>query len=119
LDELNCGLLLDISHARISAHHLGIDEREYISKLPVKRLREIHYTGLHNINGKLVDHLPILEEDWPILEWVMSQINSGDFSQPWLLAFEYGGIGERYADRSDPNVIASQIPRLYDFINST
>jgi uncharacterized protein (UPF0276 family) len=118
LNEIGCGLLLDISHARISANHLGIDEREYISNLPVEKLRELHFTGLHEINGKLVDHLPILAEDWPILEWVIAQINSGNFSRPWLLAFEYGGVGERFADRSDPNVIAAQVPLLADLINS-
>jgi uncharacterized protein (UPF0276 family) len=33
LEEVNCGFLFDIPHARISAHHLGIDEMEYINLL--------------------------------------------------------------------------------------
>jgi uncharacterized protein len=117
-EEINCGLLLDISHARISARSLGMDEREYISNLPIVRLKEIHFTGLHNINGKLVDHLPVLEEDWPILEWVLGEIKSGRFSRPWLFVFEYGGVGEKYVDRSNSEVIADQVPRLFEKISS-
>lgn len=118
MHEIDCGLLLDISHARISARYLGIDEREYISNLPVNKLREIHFTGLHFINGKWVDHLPVLDEDWPILEWVISEINSGNFARPWLFVFEYGGVGDKYINRCDPEVIASQIPRLSQLLQS-
>lgn len=118
MNEINCGLLLDISHARISARNLGIDEREYISNLPVNKLHEIHFTGLHHIDGKWVDHLPILDEDWPILEWVISEISSGNFTKPWLFVFEYGGVGDKYIDRCDPEVIASQIPNLRQLLGS-
>lgn len=116
-NEINCSLLLDISHARISARSLGMDEKEYISNLPVNRLKEIHFTGLHNIDGKWTDHLPILEEDWPILEWVLAEIKDGNFSKPWLLVYEYGGVGDKFIDRSDPEVIATHIPRLYEMVH--
>lgn len=115
-NEFNCGLLLDISHARISARSLGIAEQEYISSLPIERLKEIHFTGLHNVNGKWIDHLPILEADWPILEWVLAEINAERFSRPWLFVYEYGGVGDKYIDRCDPDVIATQIPRLSKMI---
>lgn len=118
MNEIDCGLLLDISHARITAHQLGIDEREYISSLPVNKLREIHFTGLHPIDGKLIDHLPILAQDWPILDWVLAEIQAGNFSRPWLLVYEYGGVGEKYIDRSDPEVIAAQVPELYRRVQS-
>jgi uncharacterized protein (UPF0276 family) len=117
-NEINCGLLLDISHARISARSLGMDEREYISNLPIHRLKEIHFTGLHQINGKLVDHLPILDQDWPILDWVLAEIKTGKFSQPWLFVYEYGGVGEKYANRCDPEAIAVQVPRLYELVHN-
>jgi hypothetical protein len=29
-----------------------------------------------------------------------------------MLAFEYGGVGEKFAWRSDPQVIASHVPKL-------
>lgn len=111
--ETGCGLLLDISHARIAAHHLGMDAREYMRMLPVASLRELHFTGLHNLNGRLQDHLSILESDWPYLDWVLERIRLGEWPQPWLLAFEYGGTGEKFAWRSDPTVIETQLPVLW------
>jgi uncharacterized protein (UPF0276 family) len=114
--EADCGFLLDISHARIAAHHLGESEHNYMDRLPCHRLKELHFTGLHSINGRLQDHLPILESDWPALKWVLERIRSGDWARPWLLTFEYGGVGEKYATRSDPTVIAEQVPRLKELI---
>jgi uncharacterized protein (UPF0276 family) len=116
VQETGCGLLLDISHARIAARSLGIDELDYMNSLPVSRLRELHFTGLHWLDGRWQDHLPVLEEDWPVLEWVIGQIRSGQWAKPWILCFEYGGIGGLFEKRSDPAVIAEQAPRLCDMV---
>jgi uncharacterized protein (UPF0276 family) len=116
VDDTGCGLLLDISHARIAAHHMGLDDHDYLDQLPIHNLKELHFTGLHNLDGYLQDHLPILDQDWPILEWVLERIRRGQWAEPWLLAFEYGGVGEKFAGRSDPSVIAAQIPRLYTLV---
>ncbi len=117
--ESGCGLLLDISHARIAAHHLGLDSREYMQQLPVASLRELHFTGLHKLNGRLQDHLSILDSDWPYLDWVLERIHKGEWPRPWLLAFEYGGTGEKFAERSDPAVIATQLPVLRQKLKET
>jgi uncharacterized protein (UPF0276 family) len=115
VEETGCGLLLDISHARIAAQEMGLDERLYMLQLPTQRLRELHFTGLHLLNNRLKDHLEVLKTDWPFLEWVMERIRQQEWAQPWLLAFEYGGIGEKFTWRSDPQVIAAQVPRLYQY----
>ena len=112
LEETGAGLLLDIAHARISAFHLGMDERAYIAQLPVERLRELHFTGVHDLDGWLQDHLPALAADWQALDWVLESIRRQEWPMPGLLAFEYGGVGERFADRSDPQVIAAQATTL-------
>jgi uncharacterized protein (UPF0276 family) len=115
IEETGCGLLLDISHAIITAKYLGIDPSEYISYLPVREIKEMHFAGIHqnNITGLLTDHLSIQDEDWHWLDWAMSCIKTGEWSPPWLLAFEYGGIGEPFEWRSNPEVIAEQVPKLY------
>ena len=113
VEQTGCGLLLDISHAMISAHHLGISAQEYMSQLPIKRLRELHFAGVHDQNGWLQDHLPALPADWEILSWVIERIRAGDWPKPWLLAFEYGGVGEKFANRSEASVIEEQGRRLY------
>lgn len=117
-EQTGCGLLLDISHARIAAHYLGIDAHEYMAALPVHALRELHVTGLHWIDDRLQDHLPMLPTDWPHLEWVLERIRRSEWGQPWLLAFEYGGVGDKFDWRSDPLVIETQVPRLYDLTHS-
>jgi len=116
--ETGCGLLLDISHARIAANALGMDEKEYMESLPVDSLRELHFTGLHLIEGELRDHLPILPADWPVLEWVLEKIRLGHWAMPWMLAFEYGGVGEKFDWRTDSAVIADQVPRLYEMVKN-
>jgi uncharacterized protein (UPF0276 family) len=118
LEETSCGLLLDTAHARITAHSLGVDERDYMAQLPVERLRELHFTGVHDLDGYWQDHLPALEADWLALDWVLERIRSGEWPRPWLLAFEYGGVGEKFAGRSDPQVMTDQVPRLFASIKA-
>lgn len=112
VQQTGCGLLLDISHAMISAHHLGLTAQEYMSRLPVQQLRELHFAGVHNLDGWLQDHLPALPADWEALSWVLQRVQSGAWPDPWLLAFEYGGVGEKFASRSETDVIETQGGRL-------
>jgi len=110
--EIDCGFLLDLSHARITARQLGMNEREYVAQLPVDRLRELHLTGLACHDGLLIDHMPLTEEDWLAAEWAMARIQAGDWAEPWAVAFEYGGVGPTFEWRSDPAAMAAQVPRL-------
>lgn len=113
IEATGCGLLLDIPHARISAHYLGMDERAYMMQLPTERLREMHFTGVIQTNGWLQDHLPAQPADWQALDWVLERIRAGEWPQPWLLAFEYGGVGGKFTENSDPKVIETQGSQLY------
>jgi hypothetical protein len=113
-----CGLLLDLSHAFISAHYLGIDEWDYLARLPMHHLREMHFTGIHLLDGRLVDHLPALPADWSFLEKSLEHIRTGKWAQPWMLAFEYGGVGKPFAWRSETTVMAEQMPVLWQLVRS-
>lgn len=112
LEQTGCGLLLDVSHAQISAHFLDIDARDYMDALPINRLREMHFTGVHNLNGVLQDHLLPQEEDWRVLEWALERIRSRAWANPWMLSFEYGGVGKRY---EPPALLAADIEALADY----
>jgi hypothetical protein len=113
VQETGCGLLLDIPHARIASHYIGMDEREYLAGLPVERIREMHITGLHvNQYGYLQDHLGMLDTDWPSLDWVLERIRGGEWGRPWMMAFEYGGVGEKFAWRRDPQVMQRDVAKL-------
>lgn len=112
--ETGCGFLLDTAHAVASARYLGMDEHDYLSRLPVDRLRELHITGLERDGeGHWIDHHPLSPSDWHITEWVLDRIRAGMWSAPWVAACEYGGVGPAFEDRSRSDVIAEQIPRLY------
>lgn len=118
LAETGAGLLLDISHGRITAASLGLDERGYIESLPLHRLRELHVTGLHQIDGVPTDHLDMLPADWEMFDWMMGKIRAGAVPQPMMVSFEYGGITDKFDWRSRPDVIASQVPRLYAAVHA-
>jgi len=114
--ETGCGLLLDVSHARITARTLKIPEQDYLSSLPVKSIREMHITGLGLHNGELHDHLELTLDDWSSLEWVLGQIRTGNWSRPDIVAFEYGGTGESFRWRSEERVLANQVPVIYSLL---
>ncbi|MBN1886994.1 MAG: DUF692 family protein [Thermoflexales bacterium] len=116
--ESGCGFLLDIGHARIAARSLQMDERAYISQLPVERLRELHVTGLEHDGQYLRDHRPMTDTDWPTLEWVLGNIRADNgWAKPWAVVFEYGGIGDKLKNHSQAKVLAAQVPRLYELVH--
>ena len=90
---------------------------DYLDALPVGRLRELHVTGIHYRNDKLTDHLAFTDDDWEALEGVLERIRSGAWRRPETVAFEYGGIGPAFAWRSDPAVLAEQLPRLHELVH--
>jgi uncharacterized protein (UPF0276 family) len=119
VEETGVGLLLDLGHARRTAEYLAIDPRRYISELPVSRLRELHVTGLgYNEKGERVDHLPMRDEDWDLLQWALDNIRDGHWSEPWSVSCEYGGIGQAFRWRSKREVIAVEAPRMVEMIRA-
>lgn len=112
LEKTETGLLLDISHARITANFLGMSEKSYLNQLPVQKIKEMHFTGLHPFNGWLQDHLPAIPSDWPVLDWVMQQIKINGWAEPWLLAHEVGGVGEKFSWCSDGQALMRDISML-------
>ena len=131
--ETGCGLLLDVSHARLAAHALDIDARDYLSQLPTDRTREIHISGLQRVEGALierarraglaeetiqqyaghqVDHLPITGVGWRFYAWALEQVRRGLWGTPWIVTFEYGGVKGIWKAITDRDVLAEQVPRL-------
>ncbi len=115
--EIGCGFLLDLSHARIAARQLGLDEREYVARMPVDHLRELHITGLDHDGQYWRDHMPLTDEDWTEADWAMARIHAGEWAEPAIVALEYGGVSSAFAWRSDPAVMAAQAPRLLALVN--
>lgn len=131
--ETGCGLLLDLGHARLAARSLGIDPAQYAATLPVGRLREIHVAGvqpiagrwiermqqagvaadtIQHLAGRLFDHLPMTDDDWLFFEWAMEQVQAGKWHNPWIVTFEYGGVGALWEAVTDADALRHQVPRL-------
>jgi hypothetical protein len=112
LAETGCGLLLDTAHARLTAIGLGLDVRTYLEALPIEDVRELHVTGVQEVNGNPRDSMPMTDEDWTLAEWVVGDLLPRRGARPWLCALEYGGVGPKFDWRSDPAVLAADLPRL-------
>ena len=84
LEEAECGFVLDIAHARVSAAVLGVDVYKYLTGLPLKRLMQIHVSGPRMRDGRLVDmHEPLQETDYALLNFVLER------TQPQVVTLEY------------------------------
>ncbi|MCD4685215.1 MAG: DUF692 family protein, partial [Anaerolineae bacterium] len=114
VEATGVGFLLDVSHARLSALHMDMDPYDYLAQMPGERLRELHITGIgQNPQGEVCDHVGLTGDDWPFVDWVLARIQSGAWAEPWMLAFEYGGLGPLFEWRSEVEVIAAQVPQLF------
>jgi len=140
VEATGCGLLLDLSHARLAARDLGVDPKAYIEALPLSHLREIHVTGIQRFDGRwvemleraafpeedidryrgeLIDHLPMVDGDWDFLAWVLDRIRSGAWPEPEIIAYEYGGVGREFEAMTVQSELAAQVPRMYAMVHES
>lgn len=111
--EYEVGLLLDIAHAKVTASGLGIAIEDYLTSLPLERVKEIHAVGTRKTeNGLRDNHLEMDEYDYKILKFVLKITN------PEIVTLEYGGFGEHFSWRSDKNVIERQLKRITQIVIS-
>lgn len=110
--DTGVGFLLDVSHARLAARQTGTIEADYVRYLPTERLRELHITGIGEVDGIWQDHLPLTREDWRWAQYALDEIATGRWPKPWCTALEYGGTGPAFAWRTDKQIIREQVPRL-------
>lgn len=85
--------LLDLTHAKITALFHGWDIHEYIRRLPLERVAEIHVNGPgYDKDGFPADtHQAMGDEDYELLDWVLN------FTNPAIVTLEYVGVeGEDY-----------------------
>lgn len=139
IEETGCGLLLDVSHARLAARYLEMDAWDYLAGLPLARTREVHVTGIQRVDevwveylrqkgldarllvpyvGRLMDHLPLAEADWTFAARAFEEVRRGAWGEPWMIALEYGGIGPIWEQITDANVLRAQVPRLFEMVKA-
>lgn len=137
VEETGCGFLFDISHARLAADFMQIDAKDYMRRLPLQSIREIHFTGIqyftgdwlakareHGIDDQFIakygggwqDHLPMTEGDYDFMAWVMTQLAENIWHKPWTMAYEVGGVGGFWELVADEQMYLEQLPRLQNLL---
>lgn len=109
LHDNDVSLLLDITHAKITARFRGWDVYGYINSLLLNRVREIHINGcgVEKKDVLMDSHQAMEDEDFALLDWVLSRTN------PQIISLEYSGH-----KNEDESIIASHIQRFFDFMIS-
>mgnify|MGYP001349174286 CR=1 FL=1 len=84
INKFDVNFAMDIAHARVSASNLNIDFYEYIHRLPLKKITDIHinHPGYFNYEMQDLHDLPT-EEDYKILDYII------DISKPSYITIEY------------------------------
>lgn len=87
INETDSGFLFDIGHARAAADALKIPFDEYVSRLPMDRLIEIHLSGVWRApDGKVwALHQKMNEEDYEFLKEAVEKYNTIQ-----IITLEYG-----------------------------
>lgn len=117
VSRTGCGFLLDTAHAQMTSICLDLDVYEYISQLPVNKLKELHITGIQkDQNGRLRDSMPMTNSDWELASWSLRKIKDHEWHTPWVVSLEYGGVGPAFEWRSDEKVLYEQLPELYQMV---
>jgi uncharacterized protein (UPF0276 family) len=112
-EQADVGILLDTAHLRVAAHHMGMDAADYLHRLPLERIREIHVSGPgpDPEQGYLKDrHLEMQEIDYELLERVLT------VTKPRFVTLEYGGTGPMFEWRSEPDVLRRQLVKLREIV---
>lgn len=107
-EQTGAGFLLDLSHAKVSAYHLGMDVKAYLEQLPLEQLVEIHLSGTHldSEMGIIDVHDQLMEEDYELFKWVLEK------KMPQVVTLEYGWPGEEYAWRTKKEAIVEQLVKI-------
>lgn len=94
LDKTDLGLLLDTSHALVSSYQLGIDIYDYLERLPLERIKEIHITGSFYTeeDGYKDIHGIMNETDIDIAKFLANHPRIVNTCNLDYITLEYGGL---------------------------
>jgi uncharacterized protein len=89
-EYVNSYFLLDISHAIIAANILNMNIYDYINKLPLNRLYEIHINGVKYFDKEVISHIKCDNIEYEILEYLVKKTNVE------IVTLEYGNLKNKY-----------------------
>ena len=88
LHDNDVGLLLDLTHAKITCQYRNWDIYDYLQSLSLDHIKEIHVNGSgYDEDGYPDDpHLAMSDEDYELLEWILG------LAKPEIITLEYIGV---------------------------
>lgn len=89
IHKADVDFLLDISHAYCSARCLNMDFYDYIEKLPLDKLYEIHINGWHDVGTDIMAHTKITDESYMALQNILYNHKAE------IVTLEYGRSDDR------------------------
>jgi uncharacterized protein (UPF0276 family) len=96
--ENDAFLVLDVAHAEISARNFGMTLEDYISKLPLERVKEIHLCSPGIVDGNWRDlHRKPCVREFELLDWISEKV----LYDPYVVVEYYGdfdGIKSAYQE---------------------
>jgi len=74
-EETDCSLLLDVTNVYNNAHNHGYDPYEFIDRLPLDRVSQLHLAGGRFVEGKWEDSHsnPVMDPVWDLYEEVVKR----------------------------------------------
>jgi uncharacterized protein len=77
LQETDCGLLLDVTNLYINARNHVYDWRKFLDELPMERVVQLHFVGLHKHQNLLIDaHADRTQSEiWEVFREVCARSN--------------------------------------------
>ncbi len=80
------GLLLDLSHTKITAAYYHWNLHDYLKALPLSKTVEMHVngSGYDQHGGPMDTHSAMKKDDFELLEWVLQ------YAKPQIITLEHG-----------------------------
>jgi uncharacterized protein (UPF0276 family) len=75
LEETDCGLLLDVTNLYINSRNHNFEWRAFLDELPMERVVQLHFVGLHEHQNLLIDaHADTTQgEIWEVFQQVCAR----------------------------------------------
>ncbi len=94
LEATGLNLLLDTSHAFVASYQLGMDIYEYLDRMPLDKVREIHFSGVgyDKEKGYIDVHGVMKDRDYEVAKYLASHQKLTNGQCLDMITLEYGTV---------------------------